>query len=428
MISQYRKATFCVVFVCALLWQALSFAQVLIVKAERMLNVEAGKVISPAMLVIEGEYIKAVNPESLPGGAKTLDLGDVTLLPGLIDMHTHLIFQLSANSQLKTVTESTADWTINGMVNARKTLLAGFTTVRDVAARDFIAVALAKASAAGTIAAPRIIPAGHALSITGGHGDAGGFAPGILEGGPEQGIADGVDEVVKAVRYQIKHGAKVIKIAATAGVLSFEGPVGAQQYSEPEIRAIVEEAARHGIKVAAHAHGTEGIKAAVRAGVASIEHGSMLDDEAIALMKQNGTYLVPTTYLAEAIDLKVLPPIMRAKAERVIPLAQRSLEKAIRAGVKIAFGTDAAVFPHGLNGKEFGALVDRGMKPIEAIRAATINATDLLGMADRGVLKAGLLADIVAVQENPLEDIRVLENVQFVMKGGRVYKRSESKK
>lgn len=426
MLFQKNKFCYFASIAIILLWSGQASPQVKIVKAQSMLDVEAGEIISPALLVLENKHISAINPNILPDASETIDLGDMTLLPGLIDMHTHLTFELSANSQLKSVTESTPDWTINGVINARKTLLAGFTTVRDVGSANFIDVALAKASAAGTIAAPQIFPAAHGLSITGGHGDAGGFAPGILEGGPEQGIADGVDEAVRAVRYQIKHGAKVIKIAATAGVLSFEGPVGAQQFSEEEMRAIVEEANRHGLKVAAHAHGAEGIKAAVRAGVASIEHGSILDDEAIALMKQHGTYLVPTTYLTKAIDLAVLPPIMRAKAENIIPLAQKSLEKAIKAGVKIAFGTDAAVFPHGMNGKEFGALVERGMTPIDAIRSATINAADLLGVEDRGKLKAGLLADIIAVNGNPLDDVRVLEDVQFVMKGGRIYKRSEN--
>jgi imidazolonepropionase-like amidohydrolase len=202
-----------------------------------------------------------------------------------------------------------------------------------------------------------------------------------------------------------------------------EGPAGAQQLSETEMRTIVEEAARHGLKVAAHAHGTEGIIAAVRAGVASIEHGSILNDEAIRLMKERGTYLVPTNYLTQAIRLDVLPPPIRAKSDYIIPRAKESLRLAIRSGVKIAFGTDAAVIPHGQNAKEFGVLVERGMTPIEAIRTATVNAADLLGVNDRGNIAPGLLADLVAVPGNPLENIRVLEDVRFVMKGGQVYKR-----
>jgi imidazolonepropionase-like amidohydrolase len=241
--------------------------------------------------------------------------------------------------------------------------------------------------------------------------------------GPKDGVADGVDEVIEAVRYQIKHGAQVIKTCATAGVLSFEGPVGAQQYSYEELRAMVEEAGRHGVKVAAHAHGTEGIIAAVRAGVASIEHGSMLDEEAIQLMKEKGTYLVPTTYLADSIDLDALPPQIRAKAEYVMPIAKESVRRAIRWGVKIAFGTAAAVFPHGDNAKEFAALVERGMSPLEAVRSATLHAADLLGLEDRGVTEPGRLADLVAVRGNPLRRIEAMEEVAFVMKAGEVYKR-----
>ena len=226
-----------------------------------------------------------------------------------------------------------------------------------------------------------------------------------------------------ATRYQIKYGAKFIKICATAGVLSFEESVGAQQFTLEEMQTIVDEAARHGMKVAAHAHGTAGIKAAVRAGVASIEHGSILDDEAIQMMIDRGTYLVPTTYLVGAINMDALPPPIRAKAEQVLPMAVESVRRAVTAGVKIAFGTDAAVYPHGDNAKEFAALVDRGMSPLEAIRSATINAADLLGVDDRGQIAEGLLADMVAVSGNPLNDITAMENVRFVMKGGQVYRR-----
>ena len=402
---------------------ATASAQPLIVRADRMLDVESGEIVSPAVVVVEEGRIGSVNPAQPPAGAETIDLGDMTLLPGLMDMHTHLMLDLTPNMQLRMVTETTPEWTIRGVVNARTTLMAGFTTVRDVGSGDFVDVALSKASNAGRIEAPRIVPVGHGLSTTGGHGDAGGFIPGLVESTPEQGVADGVDEVIRAVRYQIKHGAKVIKVMATAGVLSFEEAVGAQQYSDEELQAVVEEAGRHGVKVAAHAHGTEGIIAAVKAGVASIEHGSMLSDEAIALMKEHGTYLVPTTYLVDAVPLAILPPPIRAKGERVIPLAKESLRRAIAAGVPIAFGTDAGVYPHGDNAKEFAALVDRGMTPLEALRSATIHAAALLGVEDRGRLAPGLLADLVAVPGNPLDDIRVTEDVRFVMKGGVVYKR-----
>ena len=395
---------------------------VIVLRAARMLDIKTGRIISPAVIVIEKDRIKSVNPASVPRG-QLVDLGNVTLLPGFIDMHTHLSFDIEGAWLHRSVTDTPGDNALRGARNARNTLLAGFTTVRDVGSGDFVDVALMRAIDQDFIPGPRVFPAGHSIGITGGHCDTTGYAPGVQEHGPEQGVADGSDGVLKAVRYQIKHGAKVIKICATAGVLSLEGPVGAQQLSETELRAIVEEAARHGVKVAAHAHGTEGIIAAVRAGVASIEHGSVLNDEATRLMKERGTYLVPTSYLGQVIRLDALPPPIRAKAEYILPLARQSLQLAIKSGVKIAFGTDAAVIPHGQNAKEFGVLVERGMTPIDAIRTATINAADLLGVNDRGSITPGMLADLVAVPGNPLDNIRVLEDVRFVMKGGQVYKR-----
>jgi imidazolonepropionase-like amidohydrolase len=393
-----------------------------VLRAARMLDVESGRIVSPAVVVVEGDRIKSVNPASVPRG-QVVELGDITLVPGLIDCHTHLSYDIEGAWIHRQVTDTAGDFALRGARNARNTLMAGFTTVRDLGSGYFVDVALMRAVDQEFVPGPRIVPAGHAIGITGGHCDATGYAPGVMERGPETGIVDGPDDALKAVRYQIKHGAKVIKICATAGVLSLEGPVGAQQLSEAEMRAIVEEAARHGVKVAAHAHGTGGIVAAVRAGVASIEHGSMLDDEAIRLMKERGTYLVPTTYLADAIRKDSLPPPIRAKAEYITPLAKQSVARAIKAKVRIAFGTDAAVIPHGQNAREFGALVARGMSPLDAIRAATVNAADLLGASDRGRIAPGLLADLVAVRGNPLEDVRVLEDARFVMKGGRVYKR-----
>jgi imidazolonepropionase-like amidohydrolase len=395
---------------------------VIVLRAARMLDVKTGRMVSPAVIVVEKDRIKSVNPANVPSG-QTIDLGNVTLLPGLIDMHTHLSFDIEGNWLHRAVTDTAGDWALRGARNARKTLLAGFTTVRDVGSGDFVDVALMRAIDQDFIPGPRMFPAGHSIGITGGHCDTTGYAPGVLERGPESGVADGSEAALKAVRYQIKHGAKVIKVCATAGVLSLEGPVGAQQLSEVELRTIVEEAARHGLKVAAHAHGTEGIIAAVKAGVASIEHGSLLNDEAINSMKERGTYLVPTTYLAQAIRMDLLPPPIRSKAEYILPRARQSLQLAIKSGVKIAFGTDAAVYPHGDNAKEFAVLVERGMTSAEAIRTATVNAADLLGVADRGNIAPGLLADLVAVPSNPLENIRALENVQFVMKGGQIYKR-----
>ncbi len=391
-------------------------------RAARMLDVESGRVLRDVTVLIEGERIAAVGPREIPAGAEVLDLGERCLVPGLIDCHTHLCSDIDPGWVHREVQEGPADAALRGARNARATLLAGFTTVRDVGAGGFADIALMHAIEKGFVPGPRMFPAGHAIGITGGHADTTGYAPGIVERGPESGIADGADEILAAVRYQVKHGARVIKTCATAGVLSFEGPVGAQQYSEEELRVLVDEAHRHGLRVAAHAHGTEGIKAAVRAGVDSIEHGSELDEEALALMKEHGTYLVPTTYLADAIDLEQLPPPIRAKAETLLPHARESVRRAIAAGVKIAYGTDAAVYPHGLNARELATLVERGMEPIEALRAATLNAADLLGVTDRGSIAPGKLADLIAVQGDPLADLTALQRVEFVMRGGEIVK------
>ena len=395
--------------------------QPLVVRAAGYFDAVAGTVVRPAVVVVRGDRITAVNPGELADGAdRVLELGDRFLLPGLIDCHTHLLYDLDGDSFGRAARETAADAALRGARNARITLAAGFTTVRDVGGRDFADVALMHAIERGMVPGPRMFPAGHSLGITGGHADVTGYAPGVLEQGIEQGVADGVDEVVKAVRYQIKHGARVIKVCATAGVLSFEGPVGAQQYSAEELAAIVTEAGRHGLRVAAHAHGTEGIIAAVRAGVASIEHGSMLSDAAVAAMRDNGTFLVPTSYLAEAIDLDILPPPMQRKARFVLPLARASLRRAIESGVRIAFGTDAAVFPHGDNARELAVYVKMGMTPAQALQTATVAAAELIGVDDRGVIAPQRLADLIAVDADPLADITELERVRWVMKGGEV--------
>jgi imidazolonepropionase-like amidohydrolase len=416
----------CVVFASL----SLAAAQTTVIRAQRMVDVRSGKVVSPAVLVVTGNTISAVNPATVPRDGSVIDLGDTTLLPGFIDMHVHTLVSGGNQYRADIVDETGPDAVLRSTVSVQKMLLAGFTTVRDLGqlhmTPDLLAVSLARASDAGWIDAPRIVAAGHAISVTGGHVDPemhAGIQTALFHLGPEYGIADGTDEVVKAVRYQIKHGAKVIKISATAGVLSVEESVGAQQMTEAEMRAAVEEAARHGVRVAAHAHGTEGILAAVRVGVASIEHGSMINDEAIQLMKERGTYLVPTTALSETMNLASLPPLVRQKAESILPIARENLRKAAKAGVKIALGTDAPLVPFGQNAKEFSAMADRGLTPIESLRAGTINAADLLGVHDRGELTAGKLADIVAVPGNPLEDLHVTEKVVFVMKGGKVYRR-----
>jgi imidazolonepropionase-like amidohydrolase len=395
-----------------------------------MLDVESGRMITNVTVVVDSGRIVAVNPTTIPGGAERVELGDVTLLPGLIDTHVHLDADTdSPAGRFQPLTESTALRTLRAARNARLTLMAGFTTVRDLGqlhpSPELIDAAVARASEAGWIDAPRIVPAGHLITISGGHGDFASLATlaeGVISGGPETGVANGVDAVLRAVRYQIAHGARVIKLVATAGVLSAEDSVGDQQLTEPEMRAAVEEAARHHLKVAAHGHGAEGIKAAIRAGVSSIEHGSMLDDEAIRMMRERGVYLVPTAGVLEGLDLSRMPLTVQRKAAYVTPLMKRSAEAAIRAGVKIAFGSDQFQ-QHGTNAREFAALVARGMSPLDAIRTATLNAADLLGTRDRGRIAPGLLADLVAVRGDPLQDINVLRNVVFVTKGGRIYRR-----
>ena len=387
------------------------------VRAARLLDVATGRMHAPGLVVMHEGRITQVGGTA-PAGAAVIDAGDATLLPGFIDAHVHLTSEIRPGFDTEPVRETAVDGAITGVANAYKTLRAGFTTVRNVGSGGFADVALMRAVDRGTILGPRIIPAAHALGITGGHCDITGFAPGIRERGPQEGIANGADEFTTAVREQLKHGAKVIKICATAGVLSFEESVGAQQMSEAELRAVVEEASRHGVKVAAHAHGVVGIKAAVRAGVASIEHGSILDDEAIALMKERGTYLVPTRALGGLIDMAALPPLLRGKAEQILPMADASFRKAVAAGVKVALGTDAAVMPHGLNAKEFAVMVDAGMTPLQALQAGTLNGAELLGTPDRGQLAVGMLADLVAVPGNPLTDITSTERPVLVIKGG----------
>lgn len=399
-----------------------------VVTADRLFDAERGRITSPAVVVVDDGRIVDVNPAVLPAGAEQVDLGDMTLLPGLLDMHTHITGDYFTGDNWVTtpVMESAPDWAIRGVVFADRTLQAGFTTVRDLGALPgFPDVALMRAVNRGEVPGPDIWPAGHYISITGGHCDVTGFAPGVMELGPKQGVSDGVDEVIKAVRYQAKHGVRVIKVCATAGVYSFSksAPIGAQQYSEEELRAIVTEATKLGLKVAAHAHGTDGINAAVRAGVASIEHGSILSDESVRLMKEHGTYLVPNLYINEIPLPDDTPPEVREKSDALVPRVVESLEKAYRAGVKMALGTDSGVYPHGVNGREFAALVGNGIAPADALRMATVNAAELLGVDDRGVIAAGKRADMIAVSGNPLDDIEVMEDVRFVMKQGVVYRR-----
>jgi imidazolonepropionase-like amidohydrolase len=411
---------------CVLLLSASSavHAETLVIEADGYVDVVAGRVVSPAVIVVEGDRIAAVNPAAKPAGAKTISLPGHTVLPGLMDAHTHLNYIIGEGWETEPVRFTTGDFALRALPHASKTLLAGFTTVRDLGTGlGFSDVALMHAIDKGWAIGPRVIPAGHALSVTGGHCDQStGLGPGIAPPEFSSGTADGVDEVLKAVRYQVKHGARVIKICATAGVLSFEGPAGAQQYTIEELRAAADEAHRHGLRIAAHAHGTEGIVAASEAGIDSIEHNSMMTDEAAAILKKNGSFVVPNMHLIDTLKTTELPPALAAKQAYLGPLAVESFKRALRNGLKIAFGTDAGVFPHGDNAKELTARVRHGDTPLHAIRSATIVNAELFGTPDRGKVEVGLLADLIAVAGNPLEDIKLLEDVRFVMKGGVAYK------
>ncbi|MCB1601763.1 MAG: amidohydrolase family protein [Xanthomonadales bacterium] len=404
-------------------------ARPLLLKADAYLDVQSGKLIKPAEILVDEGRIVAINREQWPDEVETVALPGKTLLPGLMDMHVHLDLDFDKANFGIVVTESGAEAALRGARNAERTLMAGFTTVRNVGqvhpSLDLIDVAVAHAAEQGWIRAPRIIAAGHMISILGGHGDlamAEGLAEGRLELGPEYGVVSGVDDAIKATRFQIKHGAQVIKIHATAGVMSLEASVGAQQLSNEEMVAIVSEANRHEIPVAAHAHGTEGVKAAIRAGVSSIEHGSMLDAEAIQMMVDRNVFLVPTNGLMDLIKFDLLPAQKRAKAEYVSPRMNQSLSEAIKAGVKVALGTDAPLIPHGQNAYEIVKMTERGMTPLQAIQSATIVAAELLRIDHLGQLKPGWHADIVAVDTNPLEDIKAVQSVSFVMKAGEIVK------
>jgi imidazolonepropionase-like amidohydrolase len=401
-----------------------------VLRADRWVDVDKGEVRSPAVIVVEGNRIAAVDPLDLPAAATEIDLGDVTLLPGLMDMEINMLLGGPGASTFHGVTDDPVYRALRGIVNCRTTLMAGFTTVRNLGlfvktAGFLLDVSLARAIDNGWVDGPRIIPAGHAITPTGGHLDPTMFqrlAPGVLPLSVEEGIANGISEVRKAVRYQIKYGAKVIKISASGGVMSHSTAAGAQQYSDEELEAIADEAHRAGIRVAAHAHGDSGIRACIRAGVDCIEHGSLASDDTIRMMVEYGTFLVPTSYLSEGLDVSRADPALQAKAKEIFPRARAMLGKAIAAGVKIACGTDAPAIPHGDNAKELWAMVDRGMTPMQAIQAATVTSAELINADDLGRISPGFLADIIAVPGDPSEDITMTQDVRFVMKDGRIYK------
>jgi imidazolonepropionase-like amidohydrolase len=402
-----------------------------LLRSARMLDVDTGDVHKPGEILVEGDRIAALSPTSVPDDAVVVDLGDVTLLPGLIDMEVNLLLGGPDHaSPLNAVQDDPALRTLRAVANARRTLRAGFTTVRNLGlfiqtGGLLLDVALKKAIENGWIDGPRVVPAGHAICPTGGHLDPTmfqAFAPHVLPLTVEEGIANGPAEVRKAVRYQIKYGAQLIKVCASGGVMSHTGPAGAQQYSNEELAAIADEAHRAGLKVAAHAHGDDGICAAIEAGIDCIEHCSLATDETLDLMIERGTFLVATTYLADGMDVSRAAPELQAKAAEVFPKARTTISKAIKKGVKVACGTDAPAIPHGKNAKELVALVDRGMTPVEAIRAATTVSAELIDVDDRGRLAPGLYADIIGVPGDPTTDITMTERVAFVMKGGEVYR------
>ena len=408
------------------------------IRAGHLFDSATGHYQTDVTLVITGERIQSVEPAgyTIPAGAQVLDLSADYVLPGLIDCHTHLGNRADKYEEIDAFSDTPFDSAIAGVVNARKTLEAGFTTVRDVGSLPFLAVDLRNNINAGYIPGPRIVASGPLISITGGHGDLNDFSP-YAQGGAEAiamfpaergfAIADGADELRKTIRGQIKYGVDVIKIAASGGVLSKGDQPGAPQFTLEELKVAAETAHMGGRKIAAHAHGAQSIKWAILAGIDSIEHASLVDDEGIALARQHGTYFVMDIYdddyiLQHGPELG-MPKEMLVKEKALGQLQRNNFRKAHAAGVKMAFGTDEGVYPHGDNARQFHYMVLYGMTPAEAIQSATSAAADLIGRtADVGSLTAGHFADLVAVREDPLGRIETLEHIPVVVKGGHVIK------
>jgi imidazolonepropionase-like amidohydrolase len=397
-------------------------------KAAHLFDGTSDSVLNNAVVVVAGNRIVGVNV-AIPAGAQVIDLGDATLLPGFIDAHVHLTEESGDNYYLDFfhgVMRQPAEQAFYAGSYAKKTLDAGFTTVRNVGAGDYVDVGLRNAINAGLVPGPRMLVAIHAISATGGHGDSNPIPParGVPQEGPLNGVCNGADECRAAVRYQIKYGADVIKFMPSGGVLSLSDPVDAPELSQAEMNAIVEEAHHWGRKVAAHCHGDAAAKMAVAAGVDSIEHGSFIKADTLAMMHDKGVYLVPTLLAGDWLGGKLdkFPPAIATKAKAAIAARDVMFRAALKTNVKIAFGTDSAVSPHGLNAREFASMTSLGMSPAAALRSATSVDAQLLGVPDVGTLAAGKLADIVAVPGNPLDDIKQTEHVVFVMKDGVVYR------
>jgi imidazolonepropionase-like amidohydrolase len=407
---------------------------VVVLRGARLIDGTGKAPITSAVVIVTDERITAVGAASdvrIPAGARIIDLGNVTLLPGFVDAHTHLIGRVLGDPDIETsaVRDYESFGAILSVGNARDTLMAGFTSVRNVGASGrFDDLALRKAINEGWVMGPRVQSAGHSLGITGGHCDSNGYRPGLMDRSIEDGIANSPDEIRAAVRFQVKYGADVIKTCATGGVLSEGDAVGTTQYNYEEMKAMVDEATKLERKVAAHAHGTEGIKIATRAGVASIEHGSFMDQEGARLMAQQGTFLVPTLMAGEAVEKAAGSGVLRGqRAEKALAAAaamRNGIKIAVANKVPIALGTDAGVIPHGTNGREFVLMVEwGGMSPMESIVAGTLNGSKLMGWDQNlGSLTVGKWADIVAVSGDPLKDIHDIQKITFVMKNGIIHK------
>jgi len=409
----------------ALLLLCAAPPQVTVLRAARLYDGKAAATVSPGVVVVRGDRIAEVGPKAaIPAGATVIDLGDATLLPGLIDAHTHLTGEGTADwrkDYLDQMQQPIPEQALQTAVYARRTLMAGFTTVRDLGSDNLLDVGLRNAIARGLVPGPRMLVAVSALGATGGHCDLPPLRPGLLRQELADGVADSPDGFRAQVRKQIKYGADVIKVCASGGVLSLTDDVDTPQLTEAELAAVVDEAHALRRKVAAHSHGATAAKRAVRAGVDSIEHGTYLDDEALALMKQRGTVLVPTMMAMSGLRERMdgLPPPVIPKAKAALAQLPKMVRRALALGVKIAVGTDAAVYPHGRNAGELVLLVEAGMKPQDALRAATSAGAELLGISDRaGTLEAGKLADVIAVPGDPTRDIRAVEKVVLVMKEG----------